>query len=42
MDNHPDRPAIESGLARRVALRKLGKRFGVSIDALHGHRKKLL
>jgi hypothetical protein len=41
-DKHPDRPAIESGLARRVALRKLGKRFGVSIDALHRHKKKLL
>lgn len=24
IDRHPDRPAIESGLARRVALRKLG------------------
>jgi hypothetical protein len=42
IDRHPDRPAIESGLARRVALRKLGKRFGVSIDALHRHKKKLL
>jgi hypothetical protein len=42
IDKHPDRPAIESGLARRVALRKLGKRFGVSIDALHRHKKKLL
>jgi hypothetical protein len=42
IDKHPDRPAIENGLARRVALRKLGKRFGVSIDALHRHKKKLL
>jgi hypothetical protein len=43
IDKHPDRPAIESGLARRVALRKLGRRFlGVSIDALHRHKKKLL
>src|SRR5260370_34807155 len=42
IDKHPDRPAIESGLARRVALRKLAKRFGVSIDALHRHKKKLL
>jgi len=42
IDRHPDRPAIESGLARRVALRKLAKRFGVSIDALHRHKKKLL
>jgi hypothetical protein len=42
IDTHADRPAIESGLARRVALRKLAKRFGVSIDALHRHKKKLL
>jgi hypothetical protein len=42
INRHPDRPAIEAGLARRVALRKLGKRFGVSIDALHRHKKKLL
>jgi hypothetical protein len=42
IDKHPDRPAIESGLARRVALRKLAKRWGVSIDALHRHKKKLL
>jgi hypothetical protein len=40
--NHPDRSAIESGLARRVPLRKLGKRFGVSIDALHRYKKRLL
>jgi AraC-like DNA-binding protein len=40
--SHPDKPAIESGLARRVALRKLARRFGVSIDALHRHKKKLL
>jgi hypothetical protein len=25
-----------------LPLRKLGKRFGVSIDALHRHKKKLL
>jgi hypothetical protein len=42
IDRHADRPAIEAGLARRVALRKLAKRFGVSIDALHRHKKKLL
>lgn len=42
INNHADRPAIEAGLARRVALRKLAKRFGVSIDALHRHKKKLL
>jgi hypothetical protein len=42
IEKHPDRPAIESGLARRVALRKLGKRHGVSIDALFRHKRKLL
>ncbi len=42
IDRHPDRPAIEAGLARRVALRKLAKRFGVSIDALFRHKRKLL
>src|ERR1035437_2721129 len=42
INSHPDRPAIEAGLARRVALRKLAKRFGVSIDALHRHKHKLL
>ena len=40
--SHPDRPAIETGLARRVALRKLSKRFGVTIDALHRYKKRLL
>jgi len=40
--SHPDRPAIEAGLARRVALRKLSKRFGVTIDALHRYKKRLL
>lgn len=40
--SHPDRSAIEAGLARRVALRKLAKRFGVTIDALHRYKKRLL
>jgi hypothetical protein len=40
--SHPDRPAIEAGLARRVALRKLAKRYGVTIDALHRYKKRLL
>ena len=40
--SHPDRPAIECGLARRVGLRKLASRYGVSITALHRHKKKLL
>jgi hypothetical protein len=40
--SHPDRPAIEAGLARRVALRKLAQRHGVTIDALHRYKKRLL
>lgn len=40
--NHPDRPAIECGLAKRIPLRRLARRYGVSIDALHRHKKKLL
>lgn len=42
IDRHSERPAIESGLAKRIPLRKLASRFGVSIDALHRHKKKLL
>ena len=41
IDRHPDRAAIEAGLARSVPLRKLGKRYGVSIDALYRHRKRM-
>jgi hypothetical protein len=40
--SHPDRPAIEAGLARRVALRKLSKRYGVTIDALFRYKRRLL
>ena len=42
INSHPDRSAIESGLARRVPLRKLGRRYGVSIDALHRFKRKLM
>jgi hypothetical protein len=42
IDQHPDRPAIEAALARRVALRKIGKRYGLTIDCLFRHKRKLL
>jgi hypothetical protein len=42
VDQHPDRPAIEAALARRVALRKIGKRYGLTIDSLFRHKRKLL
>lgn len=35
---HPDRASVELGLANRVSLRALGKRYGLSIDAIHRHR----
>lgn len=38
---HPDRPAIEAALARGVPLRRIAKRFGVSLDAAFRHRKKM-
>jgi hypothetical protein len=37
---HPDRASIELGLANRIALRTLSKRYGLSIDAIHRHRHK--
>jgi hypothetical protein len=40
--SHPDRPAIEQGLARKVAYRKLAKRYGVTIDALFRYKRRLL
>src|SRR5271154_1048040 len=40
--SHPDRPAIEAALARRVPLRKIGKRHGVTIDALFRYKRRLL
>src|SRR5260370_20223960 len=42
IDQHADRPAIEQALARRVALRKIGKRYGLTIDCLFRHKRKLL
>lgn len=37
---HPDRASIELGLANRIALRILSKRYGLSIDSIHRHRHK--
>ena len=38
--NHPDRASIELGLANKVPIRVLGKRYGVSPDSVwrHGSR----
>lgn len=41
IDRHPDRAAIETGLARAVPLRKLEKRYGVSLDSLYRYRVKM-
>src|SRR3954452_20764245 len=38
---HPERAAIEAALARGMALRKIAKRYGVSLDAAFRHRKKM-
>src|SRR5260370_17665077 len=40
--SHPDRAAIEAGLARRVPYRKIGKRYGVTIDALFRYKRRML
>lgn len=42
IEKHPDRAAIEQALARRVPLRKMEKRFGVTISALRHHHKKIM
>jgi hypothetical protein len=42
INQHPDRSAIEAALARRVALRKIGKRYGLTIDCLFRHKRRLL
>jgi hypothetical protein len=41
IDRHPDRAAIETGLARAVPLRKLEKRYSVSLDSLYRYRVKM-
>jgi hypothetical protein len=41
IERHPERAAIEAALARAVPLRKISKRYGVSIDAACRHRQKL-
>jgi hypothetical protein len=40
--DRPDLPAIEADLAKRISLRRLAERYGVSIDALYRHKHKLL
>ena len=40
--DHPDLPAIEADLAKRIGLRTLAARYGVSPDALDRHKQKLL
>jgi hypothetical protein len=42
IDKHADRPAIEAALARKVPLRKIGRRYGVTIDALFRFKRRLL
>jgi hypothetical protein len=39
---HPDLPAIEAGLAKRIPLRKLAARYGVSMDSLHRYKHRLM
>jgi transposase-like protein len=41
VSQHPERAAIEAALARGMALRKIAKRYGVSLDAAFRHRKKM-
>src|SRR4051812_19448923 len=38
---HPECSAIQAALARNVPLRKLAKQYGLSIDALFRHRRKM-
>lgn len=38
--DHPDRAAIEIGLANNVALRTLGKRYGLTITQLSRYRSE--
>ena len=37
--SHPDRAAIEAALARKVPYRKIGKRYGLTIDALFRYKR---
>lgn len=39
---HPRRPEIDHSLANRVSEHRVAKRFGVSRDAIHRHKKKHL
>lgn len=40
--HHPRRPEIDHSLANRVSEYRVAKRFGVSRDAIHRHKKKHL
>ncbi|MBY0508669.1 MAG: hypothetical protein K2P94_00825 [Rhodospirillaceae bacterium] len=40
--NHPRRPEIDHSLANRVSEWRVAKRFSVSRDAIHRHKKKHL
>jgi len=39
---HPRRPEIDHSLANRVSEHRVAKRFGVSRDAIHRHKKRHL
>ena len=41
IDAHPERAAVEAGLARGTPLRKLERRYGVSMHALFRHKKRM-
>src|SRR5215210_3638072 len=41
VEKHAERAAIEAALARNVPLRKIAKRYSVSLDAAFRHRKKM-
>lgn len=40
--NHPDRAAIELGLANKVPIRVLGKRYGLSQDSVWRHGRNCM
>src|SRR3954453_13204732 len=41
VEQQRERAAVEAALARNVPLRKISKRFSVSLDAAFRHRKKM-
>jgi hypothetical protein len=40
--SHPERKRLDEALIRGIPLRTIGKEFGISIAAIHGHREKHL